>query len=148
MPDLDLAAVEARYAAALDARPSKGVEIGSAGYTALTDAVADIPALVEAVRTAPDIDLDLRGPAILQTPVHIEWEAAGGIVELTFHRHGTEVVFRPGKPHYGGRRQVAEVGLTDLFEAMRHARAVADLVTAGDPVQFAAYAPRPDDPPF
>lgn len=45
-PTLDLAAVTARYSAALDVRPSKGVEIGSDGYTVLTDAVADIPALL------------------------------------------------------------------------------------------------------
>lgn len=48
MTDLD--AVEARYSAALDARPSKGLEIGSADYTALTDAVADVPDLVAEVR--------------------------------------------------------------------------------------------------
>ena len=46
---IDQAAVETRYTAALDARPSKGLEIGSDGYTALTDAVADIPTLLAEV---------------------------------------------------------------------------------------------------
>lgn len=49
---LDLGAIEARYSAALDARPSKGRDIGSKGYTVLTDAVADIPDLLAALAEA------------------------------------------------------------------------------------------------
>jgi hypothetical protein len=48
----DLDAIERRYSAALDARPSKGVQIGDKAWTALTDSVADIPDLITALRSA------------------------------------------------------------------------------------------------
>lgn len=55
---IDLDAVGRRYSAALDARPSKGVQIGDKAWTALTDSVADIPALTDALRQVSNAHRD------------------------------------------------------------------------------------------